>query len=291
MKHKVLFTSDLHGNERQYKKLIDHAIRISADFIIIGGDIAPKRLTVENFIEAQRDFIKNRLSELISRLKQELPNSKIFLMMGNDDCAANMDVLDNSKLYNVIHGIRTKLTKEFDIVGYSYVPITPFGIKDWEKFDLSEVSSNLKEMYEHRKKTNYRLDGFKSTKLGFMEFEFDSELEKLDSIQKDLANDIVNKKSNKILYVFHTPPNKTKLDMSLGKRHLGSFAVREFIEKNQPYLTLHGHIHETVDVSKKFKDKIGNTLCLSSGNDNLGRRLAVLVFDLENPQDAKRIIL
>ncbi len=60
MKHKVLFTSDLHGNKRQYKKLIDYAIKISADSVVIGGDIAPNRLTTENFIEWQRDFIEKK---------------------------------------------------------------------------------------------------------------------------------------------------------------------------------------------------------------------------------------
>ena len=42
MQHKILYTSDIHGNEVQYSKLIQYAIKISADTIIIGGDIAPK---------------------------------------------------------------------------------------------------------------------------------------------------------------------------------------------------------------------------------------------------------
>ena len=68
-------------------------------------------------------------------------------------------------------------------------------------------------------------------------------------------------------------------------------AVRLFIEKEQPYLTLHGHIHETVDISGTFKHNIQNTLCLTSGNHNVGEQLAVLVFDLYNPRDVRRIII
>jgi len=293
MQHKILYTSDIHGNETQYKKLINYAIKISADTIIIGGDIAPKRHLADNYIEFQRQFLENRLPEILCPLKEKLPDSKLFLIMGNDDCKINLDVLEEHipGLYQLIHGERINLTKEFDIIGYSYVPITPFGIKDWEKFDLSNVPLNLNEEYENRKRTNYRLNGFKSTKCGWREFQFSPDMEKQDSIQKDLSGKLFQEKPNKTVYVIHTPPNKTNLDQVLTKNHVGSIAVRLFIENYQPYLTIHGHIHETVDVSGNFKDNIGKTLCLTSGNHDSGTKLAVLVFDLYNPKHADRIIL
>ena len=64
-----------------------------------------------------------------------------------------------------------------------------------------------------------------------------------------------------------------------------------FIEKHQPYLMLHGHIHETVEMSGEFKDKIGNTLCLASGNHNIGDKLALLIFELDNISKVERIII
>ena len=98
---KILYTSDIHGNEIQYKKLVDYAVKIAADFVIIGGDIAPKHFHINQFISGQREFLKNKLPELLSPLKTKLSNSKLFLMMGNDDCMANMDVLEenNKDLY------------------------------------------------------------------------------------------------------------------------------------------------------------------------------------------------
>lgn len=52
--------------------------------------------------------------------------------MGNDDCACKMEILKrhDKRLLNVIHGGRLELTENFDIVGYSFVPITPFMLKD-----------------------------------------------------------------------------------------------------------------------------------------------------------------
>jgi len=44
--------------------------------------------------------------------------------------------------------------------------------------------------------------------------------------------------------------------------------LRAFIEDRQPYLTLHGHIHETVDLSGDFVERIGRTRCAAVGNDH-----------------------
>ena len=287
MTFRLLFSSDLHGNEIQYNKFFKFAEQISADILILGGDISPKD-KYENFIENQREFFKYKLQEKIKQFKRKSPKSNIYLMMGNDDCSINLDVLDNPDLYQNIHGKRLKINDNFDIVGYSFVPITPFKLKDWEKFDMSNVPIYLKEYYEYRKKVNYRLDGFKSTKDGWVDFLFDNDMEKSVSIQKDLENEIFTKNAGKTVYVIHTPPNNTNLDQTIRKDNVGSIAVRLFIEKYQPYLTLHGHIHETVDVSGKFKDTIGNTLCMASGNHNVGEDLAVIVLDLDKPGEAKR---
>jgi Icc-related predicted phosphoesterase len=64
--------------------------------------------------------------------------------------------------------------------------------------------------------------------------------------------------------VVHTPPYATTLDRLLGgPTPIGSRALKKFIEKRQPPLTLHGHVHE------------------SSGMERLGRTIAV------NPGDSR----
>lgn len=290
MKHIILFTSDVHGNLIQYDKLVDYAQNISADSVIIGGDIAPKNLRFEEIVKGQRKFLEEKLPELLSPLKKA--GIKTYLIMGNDDAAANMDVLEREReSYQLIHNKRIKISEGFDIVGYSFVPITPFGLKDWEKYDLSRIPENLAAEYAHRKITNYNLDGFKSADGRLTRFAFDSETEQTDSIQDDLEQDLFQQNPEKTVYVMHSPPNKTNLDKVAMGRSVGSFAVREFIEKKLPYLTLHGHIHETVDVSGNFKADIGNTLCISSGNDHAGEKIAAVVFDLYNLRNAKRIFI
>lgn len=293
MKHLVVYSADLHGNEIQYQKLIAFAKSESANSLIIGGDLAPKRFGRERFIYGQRVFFAEKFPELLAPFKRELPNSELYLMMGNDDCACLLDVLEryDNELFCLIHGRRFRITEDFDIVGYSFVPITPFMLKDWEKFDLSEVPQGLKREYTERKSWNYRLEGFKSALEGWKKFRFTKDMEKEESIQRDLDNSLFTENPGKTVFVFHTPPDNTSLDQRYDGSHVGSMAVRLFIEKHQPYLTLHGHIHETVDVSGDFKDIIGDATSFSAGNDDLGKDLSVLIFDLHDLKTAKRVLI
>jgi Icc-related predicted phosphoesterase len=292
--------SDLHGKREQYQKLASHAKKISADTIIIGGDITPNPGGRIDFGE-QRRFLQNYLPMSIISLRIGLPKCKVYLMPGNDDCASNLDVLEQQKeLYTNIHGKRIQLTPDLELVGYSYVPITPFGLKDWEKFDLSIIPPEYKEAYEMEKRINYKLDGFKTRKNNWDQFVFTPEMELSDSIQKDLKGELFTKSPEKTIYVSHTPPYNTNLDKIIRsspfgslpeKISIGSIALRLFIEDYQPYLTLHGHIHETVVVSGSFRDKIGKTLCLAPGNHPNQDKLAAIVFDAYGVEHAQRILL
>jgi len=50
--------------------------------------------------------------------------------------------------------------------------------------------------------------------------------------------------SQDVVLVSHCPPKGTKLDLAGGTRHVGSEAVRSFIEERKPMLVICGHIHE-----------------------------------------------
>lgn len=275
---KVIFTSDVHGNEGQYEKLVEFVIESSADAVIIGGDLAPKDDPTD-YIGSQRRFFEKRLPELMRPLKEELPDVKVYIMMGNDDCRANLGVFrKHDDLYQDIHMRRFALNKDFDIAGYANVPITPFGLKDWERYDLSNGETQ----------PDARLKGVKSTRDGFEDFVFTAK-DPQQSIESELKNDVFNESPRKTVYVIHTPPYGTNLDQ-VHRGHVGSKAVRSFIEEKQPYITLHGHIHETVDVSGEFTERIGKTYCFTSGNHNIGP-LSVLVFDLYRPEKVERLVL
>lgn len=60
------------------------------------------------------------------------------------------------------------------------------------------------------------------------------------------------------VFVPHAPPRDTKLDKIFLGKHVGSLAVREFIEKFQPDLAICGHIHEARGIDTLGKTKMVN---------------------------------
>ena len=73
------------------------------------------------------------------------------------------------------------------------------------------------------------------------------------------------------ILVSHTPPVRTNTDRLADGKHVGSRAVRTFIEEKQPFLCLSGHIHES-----RGQDTIGRTLVLNPGMMKDGGYIEVL---------------
>jgi len=67
------------------------------------------------------------------------------------------------------------------------------------------------------------------------------------------------------IYVIHMPPSRLGLDVCANGSEVGSKAIHNFLERNQPLLSLHGHIHESPETSGKWRAKLGNALCIQPG--------------------------
>ena len=67
-------------------------------------------------------------------------------------------------------------------------------------------------------------------------------------------------KGKEFVLVVHNPPSNTNLDVTFSKKHVGSPAIRSFIEKAQPTLAISAHIHEA-----KGTDKLGKTTLFYPG--------------------------
>ncbi|HIP75163.1 MAG TPA: YfcE family phosphodiesterase [Thermococcus paralvinellae] len=62
------------------------------------------------------------------------------------------------------------------------------------------------------------------------------------------------------ILLMHVPPYGTKVDRTFTGLHVGSKALKRFIEEKQPPLVICGHIHEAGGI-----DKIGKTLIVNPG--------------------------
>jgi uncharacterized protein len=77
------------------------------------------------------------------------------------------------------------------------------------------------------------------------------------------------------IFVPHAPPAHTALDRTYSGKHVGSTAVREFIEKNRPDVVVCGHIHEARGI-----DRIGGTTMVNCGQAGKGYYAVVTLADL-----------
>jgi Icc-related predicted phosphoesterase len=86
-----------------------------------------------------------------------------------------------------------------------------------------------------------------------------------ETIEEDLNHLPKPLLSRKTIYIMHSPPFGTRLDLIQGGKSAGSRSIKTFIEKNPPFLTLHGHIHESPELSGAYMDRIGDTLSINPG--------------------------
>jgi Icc-related predicted phosphoesterase len=68
-----------------------------------------------------------------------------------------------------------------------------------------------------------------------------------------------------LILMAHQPPINTNIDQVAPGRHVGSKAVRTFIENYQPLICFSGHIHEGVGI-----DSIGKTKLINPGHLRTG---------------------
>lgn len=266
---RLLFAADLHGNISQYTRVFRFASANKYDALVLGGDLCTKSVFAGS-MDAQRDFLKTYLIPKLKEIKSSANAPKVYIIPGNDDWAGNMDVLvdNDGTALNLIQNWRASLNQDFDIIGYPYIPLTPFRNKDWEKWDLASLNDIelARAVLQH---------GVTTWGQRYEPKRFNPE-DRHNCIENDMNELFIKTNPKKTIFVFHAPPFNTNLDMLYSRDHIGSLGIRMAIERNQPFLTLHAHIHETVDVSGEFIDKINNTICAAVGNHNNEERPHVL---------------
>jgi Icc-related predicted phosphoesterase len=268
----VIYTSDLHGNKENYQELFELAEQRKAQAIIIGGDMLPIHGPFKYSLQEQQNFIFSYLEPKIRDFRSRAPQTTIYAMLGNDDWQASnvhLGTLVAKGTLRLLHGEKHELGSGYELVGYAHVPPTPFTIKDGERRDLQ------KDVVDQQRCTACVSQGAKIVVVDPEQY-FASVM----SIEEELERLPKERDPSRTVYVMHSPPFKTNLDRLFDGRWVGSQAIRAFVEKYQPYLTLHGHIHESSEISGTYWDRIGKTICLNPGQST--EELYAVVFELED---------
>jgi Icc-related predicted phosphoesterase len=283
-----LFASDLHGRIDRYEKLFAAILERNPSAVFLGGDLLPfplQAFDIREHLPADfaHDYLAVRFEELRWRMGKRYPIT--FVILGNDDPRSNEPAMvegDAKGLWQYCHERKCDFDS-YMVFGYAYVPPTPFQFKDWERYDISR----------------YVPPGGVSPEEGWRSVEVDARAVRYATIRDDLEQLAQEASTERAVFLFHTPPFETSLDRAATDDktvdhvpldlHVGSIAVRRFIEARQPLVTLHGHIHESARLTGSWRYRLGRTYAFSAAHD--GPELALVSFDLTDLDSATRELL
>jgi uncharacterized protein len=283
-----ILVSDLHGSISRYRKLFQLIRDRKPPAVLFGGDLLPSPSHQRKLItEGIGDFIAEFLAPELGSLQQQMGNEypRMLMILGNDDAKSEEKrfvMAGSNGLYEYLHFRKTQVGP-YTVYGYSCVPPTPFLLKDWERYDVSRFTD----------------PGCIPPEEGRFSIEPAHDI-LFTYIKKDLV-ELTGEhfKPESSIMLFHSPPYQTFLDRAAldGKMfdhvpmdvHVGSIAIKEFIETRQPLVSLHGHIHESSRITGHWKQELGKTWCFSAAFDQ--PELAAVIFNPEKLSSAERLII
>lgn len=280
-----LFASDLHGDVHKYRSLSREIVSTRPSLVFIGGDFLPSALAPE--AARSRDFVDNFLIPELTSVRTSLAEGypSVYLIMGNDDARVEEPLVFAMEQEGLVQYVHEKLVRvgPYQVCGYSYVPPTPFLLKDWERYDVSR----------------YVDPGSVSPEEGMVSVPISLRERRYSTIAADLERLAGGGSLERTVFLFHAPPHDTCLDRANldGVKidgvqldlHVGSIAIRRFIEDRQPLLSLHGHIHESARLSGSWRERLGRTHLFTAAHD--GPELSLVSFDLEDLGHARRDLI
>jgi len=250
---RLVYATDLHGDSGAYAALAALALGERAHAVLLGGDL----FAYSRKAAPQIAFANGPFRAFLRQLRAaDIP---VVAIPGNDDRAAavaHLQTLVAEGLLRLadLHPQRlvTGETDGITVVGYPFVPPTPFRLKEQERRDLA------------RDRYHGPWPFFVSSPISdapWVEAAPDH-LDRLPSIAEDLA--AIPPITSPWLLLAHSPPWGV-LDRAETVEHAGSRALRAWVLARQPLLALHGHIHEAPDLLGHWTARLGTTICVNPG--------------------------
>lgn len=292
---RIFFATDLHGSERAFRKFINAAKFYNANVLIMGGDVLGKfiipivkdqrghyRATVmgvseeattgaelaqltgriatlgayskvmsaEEYEATEADpsrldalfheLARQRLAEWVNFAEERLQGTGVqcYITGGNDDYADTLEPLSREGLQSVVacESREVRIGEQYTMVSLGFSGPTPW--KTPRETDEETLARMINEMGQQVADMSHCIFNMHDPPI-------DSTLDTCPLL--DWNTD---------------PPKQIVRGGQVVMHGAGSRAVRDAIEKYQPLLGLHGHIHESPGAIK-----LGRTLCINPGSE------------------------
>lgn len=284
----LYYASDIHGSDLLWRKFVNAGSFYGADVLVMGGDITGKAVVpivgvpggfVAREIEGDRVFGDDELPAVERRIRDlgfypyQTSEAELEATHGNADAVRQLFLhameasverwlqLAEERLAGTGIRLCVMLGNDDEPHLRDVLAASPLGV------DSEDVTVDLGEGFQmlscgHANPTPW------SSPRELPEEALEAHLEELVAKVDDVSRAIFN---------LHVPPIRTSIDRapaldeglkpvvrggSVVMAHAGSEAVRSVIERYQPPLALHGHIHESRGVVN-----VGKTVCINPGSE------------------------
>jgi Icc-related predicted phosphoesterase len=310
---RLFFATDIHGSETCWRKFLNAGKHYEADVLILGGDMTGKAIVpiVEQGLERWRaSLLENRYEfeseDEVAKFEDMVKRRGYYPFRTTPDEIA--EIVSNEELQDFLFHVEMMGTLERwmemadeRLEGSNVECFVCPGNDD--RFEVDEILSEARRVRLAEGQV-VEFGKFQMVSTGWTNrTPWDSYREEdEDALGERLQRMIsqVTTPSERTIYNFHCPPYGSGLDDApeltedLRPKHggrsivpVGSTAVREAIEKGQPALALHGHIHEA-----RGNTRIGSTLCINPGSSYEQGQLLGAVVDLDSKKKKiKRFVL
>lgn len=303
---RLYYASDIHGSERLWRKFLNAAKVYEAPVIVMGGDVTGKAIVplverpegYEMELFGRRELLtdEQQLSDAETRIGA---NGMYPHRMGEEELAQVQAMSQDEREQWFAEVMMQTFERWLELAderleGTDTRCFLMPGNDDPPSVEDAIERASRVEACEDRV---IELDGHAMISLGYSnrtpwdsprELDEDELYERIDALASQLDD------TERAIFNLHVPPfdstldNAAELDESFtvvmqgGEPKIipvGSTAVRELIERYQPLLALHGHVHESAGATR-----IGRTLCINPGSDYHTGRIAGCLIALRDGQ-------
>ena len=309
---RLFFATDIHGSETCWRKFLNSGKHYGADAIVLGGDMTGKALVPivddgggrwhSTLLENRHELSgENEVAEFESAVKRR----GYYPFRTTPDELAQYEG-DPERADRFFHEQMLATVEQWMELADERLEGTPIRCfvcpGNDDQLDIDEVVQQAKyvELAEGRV---VDIDGFQMASTGWSNFtpwetyREEDEPDLGERIRRVVAQ--VSAPPERTIFSFHCPPYGSGLDDApeltedMRLKHAGhapvpcgSTAVREAIERHQPALALHGHIHEA-----RGNTRIGKTLCINPGSSYEQGELLGALIELDGGKKVKNFVL
>ena len=311
---RLLYASDFHGSEAFFRKFLGAALQYQANALIVGGDVTGKAMIpiLHKGPDRYEAALFNRREtpstpEALEHLQQTIANVGFYPIVLEPDEAAELEA----------DPVRMGTRFEQEMIGrvrlwmnLAEATLGPRGVHLYfmcGNDDLASIDRAI-EGHEHIHNPDGRrhwidddheLVGLSLANMTPWKCARDSEEDELARRLDQVAG--LLEAPERAVMVIHVPPFDSGLDVCpeldenlqivhrgghVLMKPAGSPAVRRMIERVQPLLTLHGHIHESPG-----HVRLGRTLAINAGSEYAEGIMKAAIINLERGRVKGHILI